>query len=120
MGSGNGAAILGKEPNHDRQFSSEDVTLREDPDTNIAFTSHHGDPQHLGETIRRFIAGRQGHGVRAADHAIYAIFHTDPEISGPDAYHIDLATEIRRPLTAADAGVEARTIPVGRGAVPAL
>jgi AraC family transcriptional regulator len=100
-----------------QQFSSEDVTLREVPDTNVAFMSHHGDPQHLGETIRRFIAWRKGHGVRADDHATYTIFHTDPEISGPDAYHLDLATEIRRPLTATDADIEAGTIPGGRCAV---
>ena len=55
--------------------------------------------------------------MRAANHATYTIFHTDPEISGPDAYHIDLATEIRRSLTTADEGVEAGVIPGGRCAV---
>jgi len=100
-----------------QQFSNEEVTLREVPDTDIAFIGHHGDPQRLGETIRRFIAWRKGNGVRATDHATYTIFHTDPEISGADAYHIDLATEIRRPLTTSDEGVEAGVIPGGRCAV---
>lgn len=100
-----------------QQFSIQNVQLREVPETSIAFMSHHGDPQRLGETIRRFIAWRKGHGVRAKDHATYTIFHTDPEISGPEAYHLDLATEIRRPLTAADQGVEAGVIPGGRCAV---
>lgn len=99
------------------RFSAEDVILREVPDTQIAFMSHHGDPQRLGETIRRFIAWRKGHGVRAADHATYTIFHTDPEISGADAHHLDLATEIRRPVTDEDAGVESGVIPGGRCAV---
>lgn len=100
-----------------QQFSSNDVSLREVSDIPIALMSHHGDPQRLGETIRRFIAWRKGNGVRAADHATYTIFHTDPEISGLEVYHLDLATEIRRPLTAADAGVEAGVIPGGRCAV---
>ena len=100
-----------------QQFSSEDVTLREVPDTSVAIMSHHGDPQRLGETIRRFIAWRKANGVRPTDHATYTIFHTDPEISGPDAYHLDLATEIRRPLTEADEGVEAGVIAGGRCAV---
>jgi AraC family transcriptional regulator len=94
-----------------QRFSHEDVTMRDVPDIGVAFMSHHGDPQRLGETIRRFIAWRKGHGVRAADHATYTIFHTDPGISGPDAYHLDLASEIRRSLTSADEGVEAGVIP---------
>lgn len=100
-----------------QQFSREDVTLRDVPDISVAFMSHHGNPQRLGETIRRFIAWRKGHGVRAADHATYTIFHTDPEISGPDACHLDLATEIRCSLTPADEGVEAGVLPGGRCAV---
>lgn len=98
-------------------FSIDDVALREMPDVHVAFMSHRGDPARLGETIRRFIGWRKASGVRAASHATYTIFHTDPEISGPEDYHLDLATEIRRPLTAEDAGMEAGLIPGGRCAV---
>jgi len=100
-----------------QNFSIDNIDLREVPDTSVAIMSHHGDPDRLGETIRRFIAWRKACGVRAANHATYTIFYTDPEISGPDAYHIDLATEIRRSLTTADEGVEAGVIPGGRCAV---
>lgn len=100
-------------------FSIDDVTLRTVAEEPIALMTHRGDPAMLGETIRRFIAWRKASGLRAASHATYTIFHTDPEVSGPEDYRIDLATAIRRPLTAQDqeAGAEASVIPGGRCAV---
>ncbi|WP_206243918.1 AraC family transcriptional regulator [Novosphingobium terrae] len=98
-------------------FSTQDVTLRDTPDVPVAIMSHRGDPARLGETIRRFIAWRKASGLRPANHATYTIFHTDPEVSGPEDYHLDLATEIRRPLTAQDEGVTLGAIPGGRCAV---
>jgi AraC family transcriptional regulator len=84
-------------------FSIEDVTVREDAAVPIAYMAHRGDAAQLG--------------VRAADHATYTIFHTDPDAVAPEAYRLDLATAMRRTLTAADEGVEAGTIPQGRCAV---
>jgi AraC family transcriptional regulator len=98
-------------------FSIEDVAVGEDAAVPIAYMAHRGDPAQLGETIRRFIAWRKARGVRAADHATYTIFHTDPDAVAPEAYRLDLATAMRRALTAADEGVEAGTIPQGRCAV---
>jgi AraC family transcriptional regulator len=102
-----------------QSFSIEDVTLRDVAEEPIALMTHRGDPAQLGETIRRFIAWRKATGLRAASHATYTIFHTDPEASCPEAYRIDLATAIRRPLSAQDreAGAEAGVIPGGRCAV---
>ncbi|WP_068079475.1 AraC family transcriptional regulator [Novosphingobium rosa] len=100
-----------------RTFSMQDVTLRETPDVPVAIMSHRGDPVLLGETIRRFIAWRKASGLRPASHATYTIFHTDPEVSGPEEYRLDLATEIRRPMTAQDEGVVPGVIPGGRCAV---
>lgn len=102
-----------------RSFSIQDVTLRDVAEEPIALMTHRGDPALLGETIRRFIAWRKATGLRAATHATYTIFHTDPEVSGPEDYRIDLATAIRRPLTAQDqeTGAEAGVIPSGRCAV---
>jgi AraC family transcriptional regulator len=99
-----------------QQFSSNDVSLRDLPDISVAFMSHRGDPQRLGETIRRFIAWRKGQGPPRRSRHLHH-FSLDPDVGGPDACHIDLATEIRRPLTAADEGVEAGLIPGGRCAV---
>lgn len=100
-------------------FSNDDVTLRDMQDEPVALMTHRGNPPLLGETIRRFIAWRKASGLRAATHATYTIFHTDPEVSGPENYRIDLATAIRRPLTQqdAEAGAEASVIPGGRCAV---
>jgi AraC family transcriptional regulator len=98
-------------------FSIDDVAVRDEEAVPIAFMAHRGDPARLGETIRRFIAWRKASGVRAADHATYTIFHTDPDAVAPEAYRMDLAAATRRTITAADEGIEVGAIPAGRCAV---
>ncbi|WP_253716808.1 GyrI-like domain-containing protein [Sphingomonas sp. AP4-R1] len=98
-------------------FSIDDVALREEPDVPVAFMAHHGAPERIGETIRRFIAWRKANGVRAATHATYTIFHNDPDSVPPEEVRIDLAAATGRAITPADEGMEAGLIPGGRCAV---
>jgi AraC family transcriptional regulator len=100
-----------------QDFSIDDIVVREEADTPIVFMTHRGDPERLGETIRRFIAWRKESGVRAATHATYTIFHTDPDSVPPEDYRIDLAAASNRTITQADAGMEAGLVPGGRCAV---
>ncbi|WP_246379927.1 AraC family transcriptional regulator [Gluconacetobacter johannae] len=100
-----------------RNFSINDVSVRKEADIPVAFMSHEGSPERLGETIRRFIAWRKASGVRAATHATYTIFHADPDSVLPEDYRIDLAAATNRTITLADEGVEAGLIPAGRCAV---
>lgn len=98
-------------------FSIDDVIVREEVDIPVVFMSHRGDPERLGETIRRFIAWRKASGVRAATNATYTIFHTDPDSVATEDYRIDLAAATTRAITPADEGMEAGLIPAGRCAV---
>lgn len=100
-----------------QNFSIDDVTVREEIDIPVAFMSHRGDPERLGETIRQFIAWRKASGVRAATSATYTIFHTDPDSVAAEDYRIDLAAATKRAITPADEGMEAGLIPAGRCAV---
>lgn len=100
-----------------QNFSIDDVTVREEIDIPVAFMSHRGDPEKLGETIRQFIAWRKASGVRAATNATYTIFHTDPDSVAAEDYRIDLAAATKRAITPADEGMEAGLIPAGRCAV---
>ncbi len=100
-----------------QNFSIDDVSVREEADVPVAFMSHRGDPERLGETIRQFIAWRKASGVRAATHATYTIFHTDPDSVAAEDYRIDLAAATNRAITPADEGMEAGLIPAGRCAV---
>lgn len=43
----------------------EDVTIAEEAQTPIGYMAHRGEPQRLGETIRRFIAWRKETGARS-------------------------------------------------------
>lgn len=100
-----------------QKFSIEDVSVRTQADVPVAFMSHRGDPERLGETIREFIAWRKANGVRAATHATYTIFHTDPDSVAREDYRVDLAAATQRAITPADKGIEAGMIPAGRCAV---
>lgn len=55
--------------------------------------------------------------MRAANHATYTIFHTDPDSVAPEDYHIDFAAATNRAITAADGDIEAGLLPAGRCAV---
>ncbi|WP_236709168.1 AraC family transcriptional regulator [Acetobacter tropicalis] len=100
-----------------QNFSLDDVTIREEVAIPVAFMTHRGAPERLGETIRRFISWRKANDVRAATHATYTIFHTDPDHVPEQDYRIDLAAATTRKITLADEGVEAGQIPAGRCAV---
>ena len=55
-------------------FSLDDVILRDEADIPLAVMTHRGDPDRLGDTIRRFIAWRRAHGLRPAARFLYAIW----------------------------------------------
>ena len=97
-------------------YSAEDVRIVSVPATPVAIMEHRGDPNRLGDTIRRFIQWRKANGVRPATSATFTVFHVDPEKSAPEDYHIDLCAGTDRTFPAGD-GVLAGLIPAGRCAV---
>ncbi|OAN66110.1 AraC family transcriptional regulator [Sphingomonas sp. TDK1] len=99
------------------RFALDDVTTLDFPATPVAFLTHRGDPAHLGDTIRRFIAWRKTTGHRPPASATYTIFHTDPRTTPPEDYRLDLCAGAAHPMADPVHGIEPGLIPAGRCAM---
>ncbi len=99
------------------RFTRADVTMIDFPATPVAFLTHRGDPAHLGDTIRRFIAWRKTSGHRPPASATYNVFHTDPRTTLPEEYRLDLCAGVSRPTADPAHGIEPGLIPSGRCAM---
>lgn len=99
------------------RFTLEDVTTLDFPATPVAFLTHRGDPAHLGDTIRRFIAWRKTSGHRPPASATYTIFHTDPHTTPPEDYRLELCAGTTQPVADAAHGIEVGLIPASRCAM---
>ena len=97
-------------------LTDDQVRIVDFPATSVAILAHHGDPAHLGDTIRRFIAWRKQAGLPPTISATFNILHADPETTPPPEYRLDLCAATGR-VPPNDAGVVAGLIPAGRCAV---
>ncbi len=95
-------------------FAFDDVIVREDEAVPIAELVHHGSPQKVGDTIRRFIEVRKANDLPPPRHATYNLLYADPNES-PDDYRLGLCVATDRDLSAH--GLVANAIPGGRVAV---
>jgi AraC family transcriptional regulator len=100
-----------------QQFSDDQVHILDFPDTPVAILEHRGDPAHVGDSIRRFIAWRKANNLVPANSATFNILHGDLEDSPPEDYRFDLCAATRRTVEPNGAGVMAGLIPGGRCAV---
>lgn len=67
------------------------VQLQQRAATPVALLEHRGAPWLLGESIRRFIAFRQQHGLPPAKTATYNLLYDDPALCAPEDYRFGLA-----------------------------
>ncbi|WP_410209090.1 GyrI-like domain-containing protein [Aquirhabdus sp.] len=86
------------------------------PETQIAVLEHHGDPQLLGQSIRRFIAWRKQHQLAPSLSKTFNILYEDPEIEAA-LYRIDIGVETNMLIKDDPTGIVSKTIPSGRCAV---
>ena len=93
------------------------VTIVETKDIRVAVLEHRGDPNRIGDSIRRFIAWRKDMGLKPATSATYNIFYDDPETTPPEEFRLDLCVATERDVSDNTAGIVAKTIPGGRCAV---
>lgn len=98
-------------------YSHDDVTIRDFPETPIAYLTHRGDADNVYQTVQRFIAWRRKEGLGRDVGATYTVFHCDPRTTPPDDFRLDLCVGTDRRIGANEAGVEAGLIPAGRCAV---
>jgi AraC family transcriptional regulator len=87
-------------------------------DTRVAVLEHRGDPQHIGDSIRRFIAWRKQNQLPPRASATFNILYDDPASTEPDDFRLDLCAAIEhQEVSTNEFGVVAKVIPGGRCAV---
>jgi AraC family transcriptional regulator len=96
-----------------RMAERSEVQIIDASDTRVACMEHRGDPDTIGETIRKFIAWRRAHHLPPATSATFNILYNDPESTPPERFRLDLCcvTEMT------DDEVIGKVIPGGRCAV---
>jgi AraC family transcriptional regulator len=101
-------------PQHDDE---REVRIVDFPATRVAVLEHRGDPQFLGDSIRRFIAWRREAGLHPRTSATFNLLYDDPRESPPGSFRLDLCAATDRAIEPNDAGIVAKAIPGGRCAL---
>lgn len=91
---------------------SADVKIRDVAPIRVAVMTHHGDPAKVHATVERFVAWRKAHGLHPRDHPTFNVFHTDPRLTPPDSFRMDLCVATERRFAPGE--VEAGIIPGDR------
>lgn len=86
-------------------------------DTKVAVLEHRGDPNLIGESIRKFIEWRKQNRLSPKVSATFNILYDNPASTSPDDYRLDICASTQRDLTENSFGVVEKTIPGGRCAV---
>ena len=98
-------------------YTTDDVTIRDMPDTPVAVLEHRGDRADLPATIERFIRWRKAAGLSPATSPTFNIFRSERSPADPEDYSMDLCVGTDRPIEANDEGMKPGIIPGGRCAV---
>ena len=96
---------------------SSEVRVVEFPETRVAVYEHRGDPNRVGDSIRRFIEWRRETKLPPRIGPIYNIAYDNPDDTPAEDFRFDLCAATERPIEPNQYGVVARTIPSGRCAV---
>lgn len=100
-----------------KNFTTDDVTIRDVPPTRVAIMEHRGSPETLGDTIRRFIAWRRAAGLHPRTSPTFNVWHSEGRLAQQDEYSIDLCVGTDQPIEANGEEIKAGEIPGGRCAV---
>lgn len=83
-------------------------------DIKVAVMEHRGDPQLLGDTIRRFIAWRKKNHLPPKVSATFNLLYEHPDEIAAELFHLDLCAAIPHSFTISSNGITEKTIPAGR------
>ncbi len=99
------------------QARIEDVRIVNFPETRIAVLEHRGDPQRIGDTVRKFIDWRKQNHLPPKLSATYNLHYDDPKAVEPEDFRMDICAAIDKEIVLNEHGVITKTIPSGRCAV---
>lgn len=100
-----------------KTFTTDDVTIRDVPTTQVAIMEHRGDPATLPATIQRFIAWRKAAGLHPRTNPTFNVWRSERRPAPPAVYSVDLCVGTDRPIEANGEDIKAGEIPGGRCAV---
>jgi AraC family transcriptional regulator len=86
-------------------------------DTKVAALEHRGDPNLLGNSIRKFIEWRKQNNLTPQVSATFNILYDNPSETSPENYRFDICASTERDVADNPFGVVEKTIPAGRCAV---
>jgi AraC family transcriptional regulator len=100
-----------------KDLQNAQVRIIEVEATRVAVLEHRGDPDLIGDSVRRFIAWRKEVGLPPKTSATFNILYDNPDDTPPAEFRLDLCAATDRAIQPNDAGIVAKTIPGGRCAV---
>ncbi|MEG4233719.1 AraC family transcriptional regulator [Microcoleus sp. Pol11C3] len=86
-------------------------------ETKVAALEHRGDPQLIGNSVRKFIEWRKQHNLPPRVSKTFNIIYDNPAETAPEDYRLDICAATDCNITNNPLGVVAKTIPGGRCAV---
>ncbi|MDX2024536.1 MAG: AraC family transcriptional regulator [Deltaproteobacteria bacterium] len=106
-----------REAHMSTQWQIHDVKIINFSETPVAALTHTGDPQLIGDSIRRFIEWRKQNRLPPRISATFNLVYDDPDDVDPTQHRMDLCAATNQPVLPNEFGVVAKTIPAGRCAV---
>jgi AraC family transcriptional regulator len=83
----------------------------------VATLMHRGDPELIGDSIRKFIAWRKQHKLPPRSSATFNIWYNNPNEVAPEECRLDLCAATELDIAANEYGIVQQIIPGGRCAV---
>lgn len=93
------------------------VRIIDFPDTAVAVLEHRGDPNRIGDSIRKFIEWRKRNRLPPKTSATFNLLYDDPAQVEAEDFRLDLCAQTIQEVQANPFGVIKKTIPAGRCAV---
>lgn len=87
------------------------------PETRIAALEHHGPESRTYESTMKFIEWRRANGVKPGDGETYGIHYSDPRVTFPEDYRLDICVSVEHEIAENPQGVVNKVIPACRCAV---
>jgi AraC family transcriptional regulator len=101
--------------NPDNQLDHVKITLFKE--TKVAVLEHRGDPNLIGDSVRKFIEWRKQNHLSTQISDTFNILYDNPSETLPENFRLDICASIERDVADNSFGVVEKTIPGGRCAV---
>jgi len=95
------------------KYSLNDIEVVEFPETRIAVLEHHGDPNDVPNSVRKFISWRKENGLPPSQSATFNLLYNNPNEVAQADYRLDICAELKSKLRPNDASIVEKTIPAG-------